>query len=673
MPFLNNRGDVAHGIGGGLASLNNVPFAKGGVLGWRDDETIAFVNGDDNWFVSTYHVPSKTITRVDTRSANSGYAGGGHVVWWLATDSTIRSNSGLCLPGAGLLGCGPDGAVCYKPSYQSGGPTLVREFGGSDWQLTAGAPSWVSLLGNARAVLTEGQRLRGINLPPFSTVDGSVYRPTALYVNSEWWLCYYSGSRGIVLHPFGSLEGFIHLPLGTDGWHSAVVLRRPGTMYEASRIIRVATATHEGEQPGEVWVRDYDVAYNAVCDPWGDNVWQLSSRKPLVPVAPVLPGPTIALSLNRTTTEFGQAIVGTVTQQHCTTWRWLQDGNVNAPNDGTTHTFRPSVGTHTLAVRALGEDGSTISTPAQTVVVTAKVVTPPDPTPQPPTPPAPETPPPALALPKFMQGLQMGFGEEVATPIVDELTQFPGLQVMRVKAGSNADRTRRILAQVTSRGWHPLVLVTAVSQLEGIPSDVRLDVEVQNEPDIGTDNNGVPMAPSAYAAMVFEVKAWANARRAAGQAIRVWAGAVSNLHARGFSFLRAAIPLLPDGVGISAHWYAPAGTDMRAGHDHLSRQQEVDTLKALAGDRPWAITESGWHTAQQSKGWWIFKRRWRWTDAQVAACVAVETEFWRAQGASLFVLYQLNDGLNDTPLERYGVRRVDGSWKPVSQLWTSRP
>lgn len=265
MPHLNSRGDVAHGVGGGYASLNNVHFSRGAVFGWIDDDTIVFANGDDAWIVSTYHVPARTITRLGTTGANSGFAGGGHAAWWLgAADGTrgLSSTTGLRLPDAGLMGMGPDGAICYKPDYQSNGPTRVRELDGTDWLLTEGHADYVSLQGQGRALWMEGLQAHARGLPEPRAAAGPIWKADAIWCAGAWWICYYSAARGIVLHPFDALVGYSHMPMG-DGWHTARAI--------SDRVIRVATATGQGEQAGEIWVRDYDVVANTVHDPWDTN------------------------------------------------------------------------------------------------------------------------------------------------------------------------------------------------------------------------------------------------------------------------------------------------------------------------------------------------------------------------------------------------------------------
>lgn len=272
MPHLNSRGDVAHGVGGGYASLNNVRFSHGGAFGWIDDDTILFANGDDNYIVSTYHVPTKTIARLGTTAGNWGFAGGGQGAWWFGDKSGDRglwSTIGFRAVDAGLLGMGPDGAICYKPSYQSEGPTWVRETDGRTWTLTAGSPEWVSLQGQGRVLWTEHTAAYVRNLPTPLIAAGRLWRAEAVYVANTWWICYYSEKRGIVLHPFDSLTGFSILPTG-NGWHTAHTL--------SDGVVRIATATGQGEQAGEIWVRDYDVVLNLVRDPWGTNVWSPAER-----------------------------------------------------------------------------------------------------------------------------------------------------------------------------------------------------------------------------------------------------------------------------------------------------------------------------------------------------------------------------------------------------------
>ena len=188
---------VAHGIGGGNASIDNVPFARGAIIGWRDSQTVVFANGDDNWYVSLYDVPTQRISRVDfaartgivagvehvslqpavnrpfsrrfkrspyqaNNTAFWGAAGGGRFAVW---DGQLRTSWGLTLPDATVLNMGPDGTMCYKPKYQSAGPTHLMEPDGSDYAITDGNVDYISMHPSRQHLFMQTMMLHGVNMP----------------------------------------------------------------------------------------------------------------------------------------------------------------------------------------------------------------------------------------------------------------------------------------------------------------------------------------------------------------------------------------------------------------------------------------------------------------------------------------------------------------------------
>ncbi len=164
-------------------------------------------------------------------------------------------------------------------------------------------------------------------------------------------------------------------------------------------------------------------------------------------------------------------------------------------------------------------------------------------------------------------------------------------------------------------------------------------------------------------------------RDLAGRGLHVWAGVISNLNTRGVQWLREADPSTwPDGVGVSLHWY-PHGSGPAVPHPGFrSRQAEVDALTAIVAGRPWAVTEFGYHTARRrvTRTVWGFEvpvGYATWTDDEVAAHAAYEWQFWEAQGAVAAFWFQLNDGPTDHFEHKFGIRRVDGSWKPVAHTF----
>jgi hypothetical protein len=293
MPVLNARGDVAHGIGGGNLCINNVAIRKGFVLGWVDDDTVAFCDGaDERWLVSTYHVPTNVVTPLPQGvSANRGACGGGRIAWWLGSQDGTRglwSTTGFRAPLADLLGVGPDGSIAYRLDYHGAGPSVVRDIDGSDFLLTLGAADSVSLQGQRRVLWLEDGRLKVVNLPPVRCLEGRLWLAQAAVCGNEWWVVYISEHQGVVLHPFASLTGFAAAPTG-DAWPSGDAW--PTIRALDDRILRIAMSRTQGEQAGDIWVRDCDVVANAVRDPWGANTWTPVQRVNLETVT--APPPTL--------------------------------------------------------------------------------------------------------------------------------------------------------------------------------------------------------------------------------------------------------------------------------------------------------------------------------------------------------------------------------------------
>jgi hypothetical protein len=252
--FINSRGDFCHGVGGSYFNINNVQIHPGSAGGWITDDTAAFIDGGDDWKVAIYDVPTRRITRGHPQYpegvvATALFAGGGVYASWPGAGGVLAS-TGWTYPDSGLLGVGPDGAIAYKPSYQSNGPSVVRERDGAEWQLTPNHPYDLQLLGNREGIWRDtGTGLTVANLPMPQVLPGGVWFPQVFRLGGALWLGYYSGQYGVVAHAFTDpTKGYTIVPLGKDAW--------PAFRALDVTWVRCVWSNSQAEQAGQMTVVD---------------------------------------------------------------------------------------------------------------------------------------------------------------------------------------------------------------------------------------------------------------------------------------------------------------------------------------------------------------------------------------------------------------------------------
>lgn len=245
--------------------------------------------------------------------------------------------------------------------------------------------------------------------------------------------------------------------------------------------------------------------------------------------------------------------------------------------------------------------------------------------------------------------LQAVFNAPISSEVCHQIRAC-GFDGVRIDAQqiTTAAAMRALLDPVLAADLWPLVVVQDGRACAWLPAGTA--IELRNEPDLEGPS------PDLYRHLLLGMQEVATAFR-----LELWGGAVSNLNDRGFRYLRAIADALPPRVTV--HRYPPDPWRPSAGHDGRTRQQEVDTLRSIIGDREWGVSEFGYHTARICRGWWIFRTCHQLTDAQAAQSIRGEFAWWQAQGAAFATLYQLNDGPTATALDRYGIRTVEGDWK----------
>ena len=258
----------------------------------------------------------------------------------------------------------------------------------------------------------------------------------------------------------------------------------------------------------------------------------------------------------------------------------------------------------------------------------------------------------------MLRGLQTHFNEQTPMPVVvlDALHE-KGVELVRMDCQRlpAADITTQV-TDVLLAGLIPFVVITHPEQLRALPAGVY--AELRNEPDL----NGPD--PATYKKMLVESATMAN-----DQGVTLCAPGVSNFHPRGFSFLQAILPL-PAGVVCSIHRYPKTGATWSTPRNgYRSREDEISHLRRVIGwETRFGVSEFGYHTAPEKTGWWIFTRTRQRSDEQAAWDIQHEFEFLSSQGAEFAVLYQLNDGSTNTPIDRFGIRTAAG-WKRQAEVF----
>lgn len=263
-------------------------------------------------------------------------------------------------------------------------------------------------------------------------------------------------------------------------------------------------------------------------------------------------------------------------------------------------------------------------------------------------------------------GLGTHFNALVGAATLNQVRAL-GFRMVRIDAQqSDGPLTRTMIAETVAADLEPYVIVRDANQLRWVLPGTK--VELRNEPDIeGPD-------AATYRAFLVDM-----AQGAIEYDLQLYAPAISNLNRRGFAYLRE-LGEMPATVHGSLHWYAHGSNPQTPHPGSSSREDEVNTwLGHIGGGQPWGVSESGFHTARRRR-YTDWRKNLplydRWTDLDVVTYVEAEIAFWARMGAEFYLLFQLNDGPEDIPEHRFGIRSgvfhengsIDWTWKPVAYV-----
>lgn len=231
------------------------------------------------------------------------------------------------------------------------------------------------------------------------------------------------------------------------------------------------------------------------------------------------------------------------------------------------------------------------------------------------------------------------------------------------------EKAEEIIGEVVDAGMVPYTMLRRAKQVKHVPPGIP--IEYGNEPE----DPKYGFTPLSF--YLDEIPAFV---RACADRNPLFLAPVANLRVTwpweapaGLTYLQQ-IPwrALPNWVGCSHHWYP---NDARPHESHIrtycglgkrqSRDADIDQLRCLVGDRPLAMSESGW---------WDSPYR---SEEEVAAWYAQEREIWIRNGYEYAIAYQIDsepppaDPVQWGPQHGYGARRVGSidDWKPWTRAW----
>lgn len=265
-----------------------------------------------------------------------------------------------------------------------------------------------------------------------------------------------------------------------------------------------------------------------------------------------------------------------------------------------------------------------------------------------------------------MAFLQAGFGDFLGAALLGELRGL-GWQGIRLEQGNTVEDTALLTLEVLEAELEALVIVFDPSHVAAVLEQGG-EVEIENEPTIAYPDRRYPrskMTADEYA--VFAKECLAAAPPATG---RLWLGSVHTLNPDCLAFLKEVVGQMSTTFpfGVSYHRYG-CGPSLETPQPGMtSRTEEMSQLLAIADGRLVARTETGRHTAPDSRHYGVFnlrKETWQFSDEDVARDNQAEIDFDAQWGVRFTTIYQLNDGPDPNEgLDRFGIRTTEGLWKP---------
>lgn len=244
MPRLSDLGSIGMGAGGHQGSIDKVPIANGMGPFWLNSNEIVYPTYSNTIESKNPFNGSAPIT-VAPRGCNDLRANGHVWAAWLAGYGLFAS-TGFYSNIAGLQAVGPNGEIAYTPDRQAGIGVDVIETDGTIWRLSDGVVYDLQLLNARTAIWTFNQVVFTKGIPVPQVLPGGVWGPKIAYVGLESYICYFSGSAGVVIHKTTDASmGWVFAGPGINAFNHDMKTISGNTL-------KVVASSGAGELPNEI-------------------------------------------------------------------------------------------------------------------------------------------------------------------------------------------------------------------------------------------------------------------------------------------------------------------------------------------------------------------------------------------------------------------------------------
>jgi hypothetical protein len=268
----------------------------------------------------------------------------------------------------------------------------------------------------------------------------------------------------------------------------------------------------------------------------------------------------------------------------------------------------------------------------------------------------------------------------------DLLTLLASLQIetLRCDVPNDGDLGPHVEPYLGS-GIRPLFIIHRSDRHQPL-ADVALeqlgpdgyDLEIYNEP---TGSRGPQTGPGDmvtfedYLEGIFAIHHDARARGFLGA---IYAGAPANIGPDWWGWLERTMLKTPPDVDLAFHRYSYKTQDdrLRPWPPFASRTEELESLVKIAGaTRRIACTEFGYHTAPEQVGLMDAVKHGKLpytvklNDDEMLENLVADLRLYESGLVTDAYVYNINDGPQNVAGDRWGIRRMDGSFKPAARAF----